>query len=94
MRQAAKKDSNHNKIKQALQRIGAVVLDTHQIPGLLDMLVGYRRRWVLFEIKDGDKAASAQKLTEKEKETIAAIGDRAPVFIVNNVDEAIKIITS
>jgi hypothetical protein len=86
-------DANHREIITALRQVGAVVLDTHGTPGLLDCLVFWRGVATLVEIKDGRKAASARKLTPAEKDTIMqieAVGGR--VAVVDTVEAALRAI--
>jgi hypothetical protein len=63
MRRAAKVDANQTEIVQALRQIGAVVQSLAAVGnGCPDLLVGYRNRLFLLELKDGNKPPSAQKL--------------------------------
>lgn len=93
MRRAAKKDANHNAIVRDLVAVGAEVFETHQIPGLLDMVVAYRGRLVWLEIKDGAKPPSERRLTPAEAATIARL-DRvgAPVAVVTDAEGALRAI--
>lgn len=64
MRRAAKVDANQMIIVAALRAVGATVQPLHAVgKGCPDLLVGYRGRNYLFEVKDGDKPPSARKLT-------------------------------
>ncbi len=86
-------DRNHREILDALRQVGAVIIDTHAIPGALDALCGFRGRLTLLEIKDGAKPAHARRLTEAEQETIrllASVGVEAAV--VTSVEEAFRCI--
>lgn len=68
MRRAAKIDSNQTQIVKALRAIGATVLPMHTLgSGAPDILVGYRGENFALEIKDGEKAPSARKLTPDEE---------------------------
>ena len=54
MRRAAKVDANQAEIVQALRQIGAVVQSLAAVGnGCPDLLVGYRNRLFLLELKDG-----------------------------------------
>jgi len=66
---AARIDANQTEIVAALRDIPRVtVFPTSAIGnGFPDIVVGYLGRNFLFEIKDGSKPPSAQKLTEKEQ---------------------------
>jgi hypothetical protein len=90
---ARRTDSNHREVADALEAVGAAVLDIHALPGALDLLCGYRGRLILLEIKDGAKPPSARRLTEAEADTIGrfmAVG--APVYVVASVEDALRAI--
>lgn len=63
-----KVDANQKQIVDALRKIpGVTVFSTHTIgKGVPDIVVGYCGQNYLFEIKDGDKPPSQQKLTPME----------------------------
>jgi hypothetical protein len=63
-RTAAKVDANQPAIVKALRAIGATVLHTHQLKNCFDILVGFRGRTFLMEIKATEK----DKLTPGEAE--------------------------
>jgi hypothetical protein len=68
-RYAAKADRNQPEIVAALRQRGATVFPLHTVgAGMLDLLVGYKGRNLLMEVKDGELAPSAQKLTPKQIE--------------------------
>lgn len=68
MRYAAKSDANQQEIVDALREVGASVWVTHRVGhGFPDLVVGYRGITYLMEIKDGNKADSATKLTPDEE---------------------------
>jgi hypothetical protein len=67
MRRAAKRDDNEGEIVAALRKAGATVRIITQGDGLPDLLVGYRGRTILLEVKDGNKPPSARRLTEDEE---------------------------
>ena len=64
-----KVDANQKQIVDALRKIsGVTVFSTHTIgKGLPDIVVGYCGVNYLFEIKDGSKPPSQQKLTPMEE---------------------------
>lgn len=64
-----KVDANQKQIVDALRKIpGVTVFSTHTIgKGVPDIVVGYCGLNYLFEIKDGDKPPSQQKLTPMEE---------------------------
>lgn len=88
MRRAARVDANQNEIVQALRDIGASVAITSMLgSGFPDIVVGYRGRNYLFEIKDGSKPPSERKLTEAEQEFHDLW--RGTVFVAKDVNEAL-----
>jgi len=91
MRRAAKADANQAEIVAALRARGATVQHTHQIPGALDLIVGYKGIDVRIEIKDGSKPKSAQKLTPAEQGVFDNWKGNAPE-IVTSVDDAMALI--
>lgn len=88
MRLIARIDKNQNEIVQALRKIGASVISTAPLGnGFCDIVVGYRGKNYLFEIKSSTKA----KLThheEKFKNTWSG-----QYSIIYSFDDALKIIT-
>ena len=88
MRYAAKVDRNQADIVDALRLVGASVCPLHAVgKGCPDLLVGYRNRNLLMEVKDGDLAPSARKLNPNQVDWHEVW--RGHVITVNNVDEAI-----
>ena len=88
MRRAARRDDNEKEIVFALRKAGAYVSFLDEP---CDLLVGYKGRILLFEIKDGNKPPSARKLTEREQK----FHDDWPggsLYIVTCVAEAIDIL--
>lgn len=90
-RQRAKVDANQSDIVKVLRAHGASVAPTHQVgKGFPDLVVGYKGRNYLLELKDGNKSPSQRKLTPDE---VAWHDDwRGTVHIVNNIDEALRVI--
>lgn len=92
MRRAAKKDSNHNQIRRALEDAGYVVHETHQLGGgFPDLTVGgicrrtgQRRVW-LVEVKD------AKGTLTPDEEAFHALW-RDMVHIVRTVDDAYRLV--
>lgn len=67
MRRAAKVDANQAQIVDALRSCGASVQPLHMVgSGVPDLLVGYRGRTALIEIKDGSLPPSARRLTDDQ----------------------------
>lgn len=87
-RYGKKADDNQKNIVQALEQIGCDVLE---IGWPLDLLVGYRRRNWLLEVKDPAKAPSDRKLTGEQVQFFNTWrGQRAKV---ETIDEAIAVVT-
>jgi hypothetical protein len=84
-------DTNQPEIVKALRKAGALVLHLHEIgKGTPDILVGYRGRLRLMEIKDGAKSPSKRELTPDEEKFHAIWADY--VWVVQSVDDALKLI--
>lgn len=81
---AKRKDDNQSDIVDALRAIGCTVMVMH-VP--CDLLVGYRGRNVLLEVKDGAKPPSARKLTTDQ--VIFQAEWRGQYDVVKSIDEAI-----
>lgn len=93
MRRAAKVDSNQASIVEVLRQVGAKVQPIHTVgKGCPDTLVAFRGQWFVIEIKDGDKVKSRRILTPDEQRWHDEFGESAPVHIVNDADEALKVI--
>jgi hypothetical protein len=93
MRRAARTDGNHAHIVDGLRKVGAHVEDTSGVgDGFPDLVVGYRGKWHLIEVKDGDLPPSERRLTPKQKVWHALVHGIAPAHIANNLDEALLII--
>ena len=92
MRTAAKVDANQKGIVKSLRGIpGVTVAITSQLGnGFVDIIVGYKGINYLFELKDGNKPASAQKLTPDE--VIWHRDWKGQKAVVNSFDEIFKII--
>ncbi len=59
MHQRARADANQPEIVAHFRKRGATVQHVHQIPGALDLIIGYAGIDVRIEIKDGSKPSSA-----------------------------------
>lgn len=92
MRRAAAVDGNQRQIVQALRAVGATVQHLHQVgAGCPDLMVGYRRRTFLLEVKDPAQQPSRQRLTPDE-ETWHRVWKGLPVETVRTVAEALRAI--
>ena len=93
MRRAAKVDSNQSEIVSALRKVGAAVVITSQLKNAFDLLVMYRKRIYIVEVKDGSLPPSARKLTDGEmkcKKLVESVGVK--YHIITSVDEALKMV--
>jgi hypothetical protein len=93
VRRAAKVDANQSLITKALRSAGAFVQPLHTVGGgCPDLLVAYRGKWAVLEIKDGSKPPSQRKLTADELEWHGKASRHAPVFIAETIDDALHAI--
>lgn len=89
MRRAAKVDANQATIVDDLRKAGCTVVPLHAVGGgVPDLLVGYRGRNVLLEVKDGRKPPSKRKLTDDQVEFHD--GWRGQVAVVESVKDALE----
>jgi Holliday junction resolvase len=90
-RRAARVDSNQNEIVTMLRKMGYSVAITSDCgKGFPDIVVGRSGRNYLFEIKDGSKPPSAQKLTEAEQQFCD--NWKGQYNVITCLDDAIKIL--
>lgn len=88
---ARKVDGNHTAVVAALRAVGAWVADTSRLGGgFPDLLVWFRGRWHLLEVKDGTLPPSARKLTDAEQRFVERCPDK--VHIVASIPEALAAI--
>lgn len=87
-----KTDRNHAEILNKLRKITQLsVFSTHAIgKGFPDIVVGYKKRNYLIEIKDGEKPQSQRKLTKDEVKFFE--NWHGQVDVANNFDEVLKIL--
>ncbi len=91
MRRDARKDANQTEIVEVLRSVGATVAITSMIgKGFPDLVVGFRNKNFLFEVKDGAKPPSARKLTRDEHEFHQLW--RGGINIVNSAGEALEVL--
>ncbi|MGI4736100.1 MAG: hypothetical protein ACRYG7_13065 [Janthinobacterium lividum] len=88
LRTAARVDANQALVVRHLRAVGASVLHVHQLKNCFDILVGYRGRTFLMEIKATEK----DTLTPGEAE-FKATWRGSEYHIVYSPDQAIAIIT-
>ncbi len=73
VRTACRKDKNHRETIDVLEAAGALVVDVSGAPVGFDLLVFHPRvGWFPCEVKNGEKCASARRLTPTEQ----ALADR------------------
>lgn len=90
MRRRGKVDGNHTAVVKALRQIGATVQSLADIgKGCPDLLVGWRGRTVLLEVKDGSLPPSKRALTPDEVAWSVA-WQGSPVIVVYNPEEAVR----
>ncbi len=88
MRTRAKVDSNQKAIVAALRAHGASVEHIHAIgKGCPDILVGFRGKNFLMELKDGSLSPSKRKLTPDEIDWHRRWAGE--VYVVESADEAL-----
>jgi len=91
MRKHARIDANQKKIVSHLRDIGCTVLVTSQLgKGAPDIIVGYKGKNYLIEIKDGEKRLSQQKLTPDEIKFQSEW--KGTYFVINNLNDLKDII--
>tara|TARA_R110000782_G_C14585396_1_gene389069 strand:- start:184 stop:513 length:330 start_codon:yes stop_codon:yes gene_type:complete len=104
---SAKADDNQPQLVAALRKAGATVRHVHQVKKLFDVIVGYRNKVYLTEIKDGAKFPQKfWKMEEKErsewiistltKDELICRNDfekvGVKIHIIYDVDSALKLI--
>lgn len=92
MRRAAKVDANQASIVSGLRKIGASVEILSAVGnGCPDLLVGYRGKNLLLEVKDGNKPPSKRELTDDQVDWHESW--RGQVFVVCSIEQAVKAVT-
>ena len=88
---ARKIDDNQNEIVKMLRRIGCSVAITSMVgKGMPDLLIGFRKKNFLFELKDGNKTESRKRLTPDEEKFFNTW--QGQVNKVESFEEILKII--
>lgn len=91
MRIRGKVDRNHGEIVLALRQAGATVQSLADVGhGCPDLLVGFRGRNRLMEVKDGLLCPSRQRLSEDEQEWQARW--EGECHVVHSVEEALEML--
>lgn len=79
MRARPRIDANQPDIVKALRKMGAFVQSLAAVgDGCPDLLVGFRGKTYLIEVKDGDKPPSKRALTPAEAAAPPSTSSRAP----------------
>lgn len=87
MTYARRVDVNQDEIVKGLRKIGAFVHCLHREgSGCPDLLVGWRQKWYLLEVKRDGKA----RHTQDQRDWYASVAGRAPVYTVTSAIEAIN----
>ncbi len=89
MRQRARVDVNQKAVVTELRQLGCFVEPalSRLGGGVPDLLVGFRGRWILVELKNPDMPPSKQRLTQDEERWHEAVGDRGPVIVATAAEE-------
>jgi len=81
-------DENQREIVDTFRKCGGVVFCTHDVgKGFPDLVLSFKGRLWLIEVKNGSKPPSAQKLTVSEKKFFDQFGEH--VKIINSVSAAL-----
>lgn len=92
MKRRRRSDANQTEVVRALRAIGATVKIVSPFCDEFDLVVGFRGKNFLLELKDGSKPPSRQSLTDNEDEFLKAWSGQ--IAIANSADAAINIVRS
>jgi len=86
MRYGNRIDDNHAEVRDELRRQGWAVLDTHDMPGFVDLIakLPYSTNHSIpyfIDVKDGKKPPSARRLTDAQKK----LGEFVSFFVIKEV---------
>lgn len=91
MRRAARKDTNQSEIENALKKIGATYMDTSSVGrGFPDLVVGFRGRNYLIEVKDGEKCPSQRRLTKAQLKFHSYW--QSDIFVIKDISELLSVL--
>jgi hypothetical protein len=99
-RWAGRTDANHREIRDGLRAFGASVYDTSAVGhGFPDLVVGWRRRTELIEVKNPDPrvrrtGGRSMRATRERQASFRRRWLGRPVHVVTSLDEAIAILTA
>lgn len=83
MTYARKVDANQAEIVRAIEKIGAIVTPLYRLGhGVADLLISFRQRWCVMEVKTEDGELTSDQVRWIGKQ-------RAPVVMVRNPMEAV-----
>ena len=86
---AKRVDANQKQVVDALRARGYKVVIISQP---VDLLVGTPKGWILLEVKDGNKPASAQKPTKAQEKFFMECAGKYPLFVVNSAEFAVELV--
>jgi hypothetical protein len=76
-------DRNHSEIVAAVEAMGFETIDCRGLPSMgCDFLAVWSKRVIFCEVKDGEKPASARRLTDGEKKRKAMCERHAVWYLV------------
>ena len=91
MRRRSHIDANQPAITKALRQFGASVEPIHTLgKGIPDLLVGFRRRNLLFEVKNPEQPANKLVLTPDEYAFMESWAGQYDIVLT--VDDAIRLV--
>lgn len=93
IRTASRVDANQPALVAGLRRFGCSVLHLHQLKNCFDLLVGYRGRTFIMEVKDPAQPLGKRQLTPGE-EAFRRTWRGSEYHIIHTIDEALAIITA
>jgi len=95
LRRNARVDANQSEIVKALRKHGAHVLITSQLKNAFDILVGYKGKLYIVEIKDGSKVKSNRKLTQGEQKCADGFESVGVTYhVIESVEQALEMINN
>ena len=88
---AKRTDFNQKQVVEGLRKFGMTIAVTSSLgSGFPDIVVGYKGKNWLFELKDPEKSPSQKKLTPHEEEFKASW--RGQYNVVETIEDVLKII--
>jgi hypothetical protein len=94
VKHAKRIDANQSKIVKELRALGAIVQSLADLgDGVPDLLVAFRGRNWLFEVKDWRQPPSKRRLTPKEKQWHLSWATAGQVSVIETTEDALKVLT-